>query len=61
LYTIPGLAHGISGYARRVQRVKVSLVDGLQLAGLMVEHDLGVSLVKRYDHKRVDSDFFMEE
>jgi restriction system protein len=59
--TTSSFSRDAADYARRVQRVKVSLVDGLQLATLMVEHDLGVSLVKRYDHKRVDSDFFMEE
>jgi restriction system protein len=48
-------------YAKRVSRAKISLVDGLQLAKLMIEHDLGVSLVQRYDVKRVDSDFFAEE
>jgi restriction endonuclease Mrr len=27
----------------------------------MIENDLGVALVQRYDVKRIDSDFFAEE
>lgn len=48
-------------YAASVPNFKVSLIDGLELAGLMVESDLGVALVERYDVKRIDSDFFGTE
>jgi restriction system protein len=48
-------------YATTVGDFKVSLIDGLELAGLMTEYDLGVALVGRYDVKRVDSDFFGTE
>lgn len=48
-------------YVRYTGNFKISLVDGIDLARLMVEHDLGVSLVQRYDIKKVDSDFFSEE
>lgn len=37
---------------------KVILIDGNQLAQLMIEHDIGVSTVKTYEIKRVDSDYF---
>lgn len=47
-------------FARFVPNFKISLVDGVELARLMIEHDLGVSLVERYEVKRVDSDFFSE-
>ncbi len=47
-------------YARYNLNFKISLVDGVELARLMIEHDLGISLVQRYDVKRVDSDFFSE-
>src|SRR5260370_11913850 len=40
---------------------KVILVDGLQLASLMFQHDIGVSEVKTYRIKRIDSDYFEEE
>lgn len=48
-------------YARYNLSFKLSLVDGVELARLMIDHDLGVSLVQRYEVKRVDSDFFSEE
>lgn len=40
---------------------KVVLIDGLQLAQLMVDHDLGVTTERTYVVKRIDSDFFGEE
>jgi restriction system protein len=47
-------------YASNNKAFKLSLIDGLHLADLMIECDLGVSLLQRYDVKRVDSDFFSE-
>lgn len=40
---------------------KVVLIDGSRLADLMIEHNLGVSVVASYHLKRVDSDFFADE
>lgn len=40
---------------------KIVLVDGRRLAALMVEYNVGVSLETRYDIKRMDSDYFLEE
>lgn len=37
---------------------KIILIDGQRLAELMIEHDIGVALVERYDVKRIDSDYF---
>jgi restriction system protein len=39
---------------------RVVLLDGQELADLMVEHDVGVSVVNTYAIKRVDSDYFAE-
>jgi restriction system protein len=39
---------------------KIVLVDGDQLAHLMVEHDVGVSIVSLYPVKRIDMDYFDE-
>ena len=39
---------------------KVILIDGDQLAQLMIEHKVGVSVEKTYEIKRVDSDYFAE-
>ena len=40
---------------------KVALIDGVQLAELMIDFDLGVSTATSYVVKRIDSDFFGEE
>lgn len=40
---------------------KIVLIDGKKLMELMIEYNLGVSVVKTYSLKRVDSDFFTEE
>ncbi len=47
-------------FARHAHPFKLSLVDGSQLATLMIEHDLGVTEVAKYEVKRVDSDYFIE-
>jgi restriction system protein len=39
---------------------KVVLIDGVTLANLMIEHDLGVSRAARYDVKKIDNDYFEE-
>ncbi len=39
---------------------KIVLIDGAQLADLMIDHDVGVSIVSLYPVKRIDSDFFNE-
>ena len=40
---------------------KVILIDGAQLAELMFDYGVGVSMVNNYVVKRIDSDFFSEE
>ena len=39
---------------------RIILIDGDQLAQLMIEHNVGVSIEKTYEIKRVDSDYFAE-
>ncbi|WP_277590867.1 restriction endonuclease [Pseudomonas chlororaphis] len=41
--------------------IKVVLIDGVELAQLMVEHNLGVSVKQVYEVKQLDSDYFAEE
>lgn len=41
--------------------IKVVLIDGIELARLMVEHNLGVSVKQVYEVKQLDSDYFAEE
>lgn len=40
---------------------KVILIDGITLANLMIEHNLGVATKVSYSLKRIDGDYFDEE
>jgi len=40
---------------------KLVLIDGKQLSQLMIDYDIGVSKIKSYDLKRIDTDYFSEE
>ena len=44
-------------YASRID-TKVVLIDGKQLAGLMIDFDVGVASAATYVVKRIDSDYF---
>lgn len=46
-------------YASKIDSPKIVLMDGITLAQLMIEYDIGVSKVKNYEIKRKDSDFFI--
>ncbi|GIW10855.1 MAG: hypothetical protein KatS3mg061_1912 [Dehalococcoidia bacterium] len=46
-------------YAAKIDS-KIVLIDGARLAELMFEYNLGVSVVSRYEVKKVDHDFFAE-
>jgi restriction endonuclease Mrr len=48
-----------SAFASMVD-TKLALIDGEQLARLMIERGVGVSRSEVYELKRVDSDFFEE-
>lgn len=47
-------------YARSIG-MKIVLIDGEQLADLMIEHGVGVSQVATYTVKRIDLDYFSAE
>jgi restriction system protein len=40
---------------------KISLIGGVELSELMIDHDLGVATTVSYKLKRIDSDYFLEE
>lgn len=40
---------------------KIVLIDGETLAKYMIDHNVGVSRLRSYDVKRIDSDYFSEE
>jgi restriction system protein len=52
-----------SGAVEYVQRIdaRVILIDGSELARLMIDHNLGVSVKDVYEVKVVDSDYFVED
>ena len=47
-------------YIDRVQP-RVVLIDGTELAELMIDHGVGVSEGRRYELKRLDEDYFTDE
>lgn len=47
-------------YVKGIEQ-KVALIDGEQLADLMIDFDLGVTIMKNYEIKQIDSDYFPEE
>lgn len=40
---------------------KIVLIDGEQLANLMIDYEIGVTKLTSYDIKKIDSDYFNEE
>lgn len=47
-------------YAARIES-KIILIDGEQLAQLMIDYNIGVTPVTTYEIKRIDSDYFVED
>jgi restriction system protein len=45
-------------YVNRLPKIKIILIDGLQLAKLMVDNNIGVTPVESYIVKKVDGDYF---
>jgi restriction system protein len=48
-------------YVERIEGKKVVLIDGEQLAELMLEHGVGVATTQVYELKEVSNDFFDED
>ena len=47
-------------YVKEIEKQTV-LIDGEQLADLMIEHGIGVTVSQTYTVKRLDSDYFEEQ
>lgn len=47
-------------YVERIEP-RVVLIDGVELAEYMIDHDLGVTTRATYELKRIDSEFFSDE
>lgn len=48
-------------FAKKQLQVKLILVDGQQLTKLMMDYNLGVSVYKSYEIKKIDMDYFNGE
>ncbi|MCE2414495.1 restriction endonuclease [Candidatus Poribacteria bacterium] len=57
--TTSGFTKGAEEYVKTIDS-KIILIDGNQVAQYMIEHNVGVSVEKTYEIKRVDSDYFAE-
>jgi len=56
--TTSSFSKGAIEYANNMQNVRVILIDGQQLAKLMIEHNVGVSVEKTYTIKQIDENYF---
>ena len=60
IYNYFKFLQGANNYASIIDS-KVVLIDGERLSQLMIDYDIGVSKIKSYDLKKVDTDYFSEE
>jgi restriction system protein len=58
--TTSSFSDGAVEYAHNIEN-KIVLIDGKMLAGLMIDHNVGVSDVAAYEVKRLDSDYFEDD
>ncbi len=58
--TTSSFSQGAKEYANRIES-KVVLIDGERLAQLMIDYNIGVSKIKSYEIKKIDTDYFTEE
>lgn len=57
LITTSSFSADAHAYVRQIAK-KIVLIDGVQLAGFMIQHRVGVSVEATYTLSRVDSDYF---
>jgi restriction system protein len=60
LITTSSFSDDARKYVDRIER-KIVLIDGEQLAGLMIDHNVGVAVAQTYVVKRIDLDYFVED
>jgi restriction system protein len=58
--TTSKFTNGAKTYASIIDS-KIVLIDGERLSQLMIDHDIGVSKIKSYDLKKIDTDYFSED
>ncbi|MGL5076014.1 MAG: restriction endonuclease, partial [Waterburya sp.] len=47
-------------YVKSIE-TKIILIDGHRLTELMIEYNVGVTSVAKYEIKKIDSDYFIED
>lgn len=60
MITTSSFSQEAKDYVQKIEK-KIVLIDGKQLAQLMIEHDVGVTATKVYALKKLDQDFFEAE
>jgi restriction system protein len=60
LITTSSFSKDAEEYVSRIER-KIVLIDGSRLAGLMIDHNIGVSVSRSFVIKRLDLDYFAED
>ena len=58
--TTSGFTREAAEYAENIE-TRIILIDGNQLAELMVQHGVGVSLADTFPVKKIDTDYFTED
>ena len=58
--TTSNFSNGAKEYASIIES-KVVLIDGERLSQLMIDYDIGVSKIKSYELKKIDTDYFAED
>lgn len=58
--TTSNFTKGAIDYVTRIDS-KIILVDGDRLSELMIEHNVGVSSIDKYEVKKIDLDYFIED
>jgi restriction system protein len=61
LITTSTFSQQAKNYAAGIDNLKIILIDGEQLAQLMMDHDVGVTEESRYIVKKIDLDYFGDE
>jgi restriction system protein len=57
--TTSSFSQGARDFAGRIAK-RIVLVDGAELARLMIQHGVGVRIRTTYELKKVDEDYFTE-
>ncbi len=61
LITTSNFSQQAREFANSMDNLKIILIDGEQLAQLMIDHDVGVTEESRYVVKKIDLDYFGDE